>query len=75
VSKTVCLLPAPNATGAGGVMMHVKKLAEHLERRGWEVIAQPDTFGKVTTVTVRIYPPSGSDVHAREVTYRFTVDQ
>jgi len=41
-TKTVCLLPAPSATGAGGVMMHVRKLAEHLERRGWQVVAQPD---------------------------------
>ena len=40
-----------------------------------EVIAQPDTFGNVTTVTIRMYPPPGSDVHAREVTYRFTVTQ
>jgi hypothetical protein len=31
-TKSVCLLPAPNANGAGGVMIHVNKLAQALER-------------------------------------------
>lgn len=42
MTRSVCLLPAPNANGAGGVMIHVNKLAQNLERRGWEIVAQPD---------------------------------
>lgn len=38
-----------------------------------EVIAQPDTFGNVTTVTIRIYTPDGTP--ANEIVYRCTVTQ
>lgn len=40
--RSVCILPAFQPTGAGGVAAHVRKLADHLTRRGWDVVAQPD---------------------------------
>lgn len=40
--RAVCLLPAFQTQAAGGVAMHVRKLAEHLERRGWTALARPD---------------------------------
>jgi glycosyltransferase involved in cell wall biosynthesis len=69
-TKTVCVLPRFGPADPGGVAVHVRTLCQMLARRGWEVVARPET-GALTHVHAFTRAPEVS-VHSCHGVYPIT---